>query len=95
MSELTFLQTGYLASLLLASLVLPVLLSALAPNGDARKKSMRIVWGGQLFLGIAGGALLIWPAFAIYTAIAGVIVVMMCASALLCLRATPKCAKTK
>jgi hypothetical protein len=90
MSELTFLQTGYLASLLLACLVLPILFSALAPIGHARKISMRIVWGGQLFLTAASGALLIWPNIAMFAAIAGVIVVMMCASALLCLRPTPK-----
>lgn len=89
MTELTFLQTGYLASMLLASLVLPVLLSALSPSGHAHKISIGIVWGGQLFLGIAGASLLIWPAIAIYTAITAVVVVMMCASALLCLRNTP------
>jgi len=89
MSELTFLQTGYLASLLLASLVLPVLLSALAPNGGARKKSMCLVWAGQLFLGLVGATLLIWPEVAVYAAVCGVVVVMMCASALLCLRAAP------
>jgi hypothetical protein len=89
MNELTFLQTGYLASLLLASLVLPVLLSALAPTGQLRKTSTIIVWAGQLFLGLVGCALLAWPALAIYAALCGVVVVMMCASALLCLRSTP------
>ncbi|MDB6057170.1 MAG: hypothetical protein JWO95_1014 [Verrucomicrobiales bacterium] len=89
MSELNFLQTGYLASLLLASLVLPVLLSALAPSGRTRIVSTRIVWAGQLFLGLVGGALLVWPTLAICSAICGIVVVMMCASALLCLRVTP------
>ncbi len=89
MSELTFLQAGYLASLLLASLVLPVLLSALAPTGQAGKTSRRIVWSGQIFLGMVGASLLIWPAISLYVAICGVLVVMMCASALLFLRATP------
>lgn len=89
MSELNFLQTGYLASLLLASLVLPVLLSALAPNGRAQIVSTRIVWAGQLFLGLVGGALLVWPTLAIYSALCGIVAVMMCASALLCLRVTP------
>lgn len=90
MSELNLLQTGYLASMLLASLVLPVLFSALSPTGHARKNSVRIVWGGQWFLGLASLSLLIWPAISVYAAIIAVVVVMMCASALLCLRATPK-----
>ena len=88
MSELTFLETGYLASLLLASLVLPVLLSALSPAGRTRTISTRIVWSGQLFLGIVGATLLVFPTLALYTAIFGIVVVIMCASALLCLRNT-------
>ena len=89
MNELTFLQAGYLASLLLASLVLPVLLSALAPTGHARKTSTLIVWTGQIFLGVVGATLLIWPAISLYVAICGVLVVMICAAALLFLRTTP------
>jgi hypothetical protein len=67
-----------------------VLLSALSPTGHVRKKSTRIVWGCQWFLGLASISLLIWPAIAMYAAITAVVVVMMCASALLCLRAAPK-----
>jgi O-antigen/teichoic acid export membrane protein len=89
MRELTLLETGFMASLLLASLVLPVLLSVLAPSGRARKISTRIVWTGQLVLSVAGAILLFSATYALYAAIFGVVVVMMCASALLWLRDTP------
>jgi hypothetical protein len=89
MRELTFLETGYLASLLLASLVLPVLFSVLGPIGKVRITAARIVWSGQIFLGLAGAVLLMSASLALPAAICGVVVVMMCASALLCLRNTP------
>jgi hypothetical protein len=89
MRELTLLEIGYMASLLLASLVLPVLLSVLAPTGRARKISTRVVWAGQLVLSAAGATLLFSETYAIYSAIFAVVVVMMCASVLLCLRDVP------
>jgi hypothetical protein len=93
MRELTFLETGYMASLLLASLVLPILLSVLAPVGKARKTSARIVWSGQLILSAAGLTVLMSAAMAIYAALFAVIVVMMFASGLLLLRNTPVAGK--
>jgi hypothetical protein len=93
MRELTLIETGYLASLLLASLVLPVLLSVLTPIGKTRKICTSIVWIGQLFLSVAGAVLLLSSTFALPAAISGIVVVMMSVSALLCLRETP--ARTK
>ena len=93
MRELSLLETGYLASLLLASLVLPVLLSALSPSGRARKTSTRIVWVGQLILGASGTTLLLSSTFSIFAAIFGVVVVTLGASALLSLRDTAACTK--
>jgi hypothetical protein len=89
MRELTLLETGYLASLLLASLVLPVLLSVLSPDGRTKILSTRIVWAGQLILSAAALTLLFSPPLTLFAAIFGVVVVMICASALLCLRTAP------
>lgn len=89
MRELTLLETGYLASLLLASLVLPVLLSVLSPVGRVKILSTRIVWTGQVILSAAALTLLFSPPLTLFAAVFGVVVVMICASALLCLRVTP------
>ena len=49
MRELTLLETGYFAGLLLLSLVLPLLMSFCAPHHAAIKKScMKTVWTGQV-----------------------------------------------
>ena len=89
MRELTLLEIGYLASLLLASLVLPVLLSVLSPTGRTKTLSTRIVWTGQLFLSAAALTVLLAPPLTLFAAIFGVVIVMICASALLCLRTMP------
>jgi hypothetical protein len=89
MRELTLLETGFLASLLLASLVLPVLLSVLAPVGRLKVVSTRIVWLGQLTLSACALTLLLSQSLTLFAAIFGVVVVMICASVLLFLRNTP------
>jgi hypothetical protein len=89
MRELTLLETGYLASLLLASLVLPVLLSVLAPVGRVKIVSTRIVWTGQVIISLAALTLLFSPMYTLHAAVFGVVVVMICASVMLCLRTTP------
>lgn len=68
MRELTLLETGYLAGMLLLSLVLPLLMSICAPRDAATKKScMKTVWIGQALLAVAGlgvlasGRLLLMP----------------------------------
>jgi hypothetical protein len=95
MRDLTLLETGYLASLLLASMVLPVLLSVLAPIGRTKILSTRIVWAGQLILSGAALTLLLLPTATLFAAAFGVVVVMICASALLCLRTKPMPAKAR
>jgi len=89
MRELTLLETGYLASLLLAALVLPVLLSVLAPTGRVKVVSTRIVWIGQIIISLTALTLLLSPMYTLHAAVSGVVVVMICASAMLCLRTTP------
>ena len=55
MRDMTLLDTLYLASLLLFSVVLPLMLSLRAPRPFALRRScMRTVWLGQALLGIAG-----------------------------------------
>ena len=90
MRELSLFETSCLASLLVGSLVLPMVLSFLSPTGSVKKISTRIVWGGQCGLGLAGVAVLLAPALSLYAGVAGVIVVMICASALVSLRHTPE-----
>lgn len=95
MRELTLLETGYLSSLLLASMVLPILLSVLAPVGRTKIISTRIVWTGQLILSASALTLLLSPALTLHAAVVGVVVVMICASVLLCLRNSPARAKAQ
>lgn len=55
MRDMTLLDTGYLASLLLFSVVLPLMLSLGAPRHFALRRSCtRTIWLGQALLGIAG-----------------------------------------
>jgi hypothetical protein len=93
MRELTLFETGCLASLLVASLVLPMMLSVLSPTGASRKISTRIVWVGQVILGAAGAVVLMSRSLSLYAAVAAVNIVMICASALISVRNTPAGAK--
>lgn len=72
MRELTLLETGYLAGLLLLSLVLPMLLSIRDPqNATIRRVCLRTVWMGQLLGAIAGLAVLASASIAPYAAAFG------------------------
>ncbi len=55
MRELTLLETGYLAGLLLLSLVLPLLLSFRGQRSTSdRRPLLTTVWCGQIFGAICG-----------------------------------------
>jgi hypothetical protein len=65
MRELTLLETGYLATLLVLSLVLPLLMSMKGPReGAARKACMMMVWLGQACIALAGFGVLVSGALA-------------------------------
>ena len=67
MRELSLLETGYLAGLLLLSLVLPLLMSFRAPPAPAvRRSSLRTVWVGQGFGALAAAVVLASAALAPY-----------------------------
>ena len=79
MRELTLLETGYLAGLLLLSLVLPLLMSFRGPRDETtRKLCLKIVWSGQILGFLAGLGILGSPLVAPYAAALG------CASCLAC-----------
>jgi hypothetical protein len=62
MRELTLLETGCLAGLLLLSLVLPMRLSGRVPRkSHARRASLGTVWLGQILLGVAAILILVSP----------------------------------
>ena len=72
MRDMTLLDTGYLAGLLLFSLVLPLMLSLRAPGHVALRRSCtRIVWLGQALLGIAGVVVLASSAAAPFATLFG------------------------
>jgi lauroyl/myristoyl acyltransferase len=76
MRELTLLETGYLAGMLLLSLVLPLLMSACGPQAAAARKScLRTVWMGQTLGAIAALAVLASASIAPYATAFGVTVV--------------------
>ena len=55
MRDMTLFDTGCLASLLLFSLVLPLMLSLRAPRHRALRRScLKTAWLGQTLLGVAG-----------------------------------------
>ena len=73
MRELTLLETGYLAGLLLLSLVLPLLMSICGPrDAAARKPCMKTVWTGQAVGAVAGLAVLASGLVAPYATVFGV-----------------------
>ena len=84
MRELTLLETGYLAGMLLLSLVLPLLMSTCAPRGAATKRScMKLVWIGQALLAVAGLAVLTSASVARYATAFGVMNCICCTFLLL------------
>src|SRR5215470_17221371 len=84
MRELTLFETGYLAGLLLLSLLLPLLLSFRGPHPEATKRlCMRTVWTGQWVLASAGLAVLVSTRIAPYAAAGGMFACFCCALVLL------------
>lgn len=84
MRELTLLETGYLAGMLLLSLVLPLLMSIYAPRDVATKGScMKTVWMGQTLLAVAGLAVLASASVAPYATAFGVMSCIGCTLRLL------------
>lgn len=84
MRELTLLETGYLAGMLLLSLVLPLLMSICGPRDEATKRScMRPVWIGQALLAVAGLAVLASATIAPYAVLLGVTSWICCTLVLL------------
>ena len=80
MRELTLLETGYLAGLLVLSLVLPMLLSIRDPqNAAIRRACLRTVWRGQLLGAMAGLTVLASATLAPYVAAFGLFSYMGCA----------------
>lgn len=84
MRELTLLETGYVAGMLLLSLVLPLLMSICGPRDEATKRSsMRPVWIGQALLAVAGLAVLASAPVAPYAGVFGVLSCVFCTLVLL------------
>jgi hypothetical protein len=72
MRELTSLDTGYLAGLLVLSLVLPVMMSLRRPHIETvRRSCLKTVWAGQVLCAIAGVVVLASATFAPYAATFG------------------------
>jgi hypothetical protein len=83
MRELTLLETGYVAGMLLLSLVLP-LTGTRAPRGAATKRfCMKLVWIGQALLAVAGLAVLTSASVAPYATAFGVLNCICCTFLLL------------
>lgn len=84
MRELTSLETGYLAGLLLLSLVLPLLMSLRAPQDAATRTScLKTVWMGQVLGALAAVVVLASAPLAPYAAAFGLVSCIGCALALL------------
>ena len=84
MRELTLLETGYLAGMLLLSLVLPLLMSICGRRDEATKRScMRPVWIGQALLAVAGLAVLASAPVAPYALVFEVMSCICCTIVLL------------
>ena len=84
MRELTLLETGYLAGMLLLALVLPLLMSACGPQAAAARKScLRTVWMGQTLGAIAALAVLASVSIAPYATALGGMSCICCALVLL------------
>lgn len=84
MRELTLLESGYLAGMLLLSLLLPLLMSICGPRDAAIKRScIRPVWIGQALLAVAGLAVLVSAPVAPYSLVLGVMSWICCTLVLL------------
>ena len=84
MREMTFLETGYLAGLLLLSPVLPLLMSLRGPRDtETRRSCMKMVWIGQTLGAVAGLAVLTSASAAPYAAGFGVMSCLGCTLVLL------------
>jgi hypothetical protein len=80
MRELTLPQTGYLAGLLLLSLVLPTLMSFGGPlDAAARRSCMKTVWLGQALGVFAGLAVLASASVALGATVCGAVSCACCA----------------
>jgi len=80
MHELTLLETVYLCAGLLLCLVLPMMMSAYAPqNRAARRFCMKVVWTGQALLAVAGLVILFSEAAALYAIMIGSVSYLGCA----------------
>jgi len=67
MRELTLIETGYSAGLLVLSLVLPLMVSLSgARSAAARGNCIRMVWVGQVVLAMGGVGVLVSSAVAVY-----------------------------
>ena len=74
MRELTIGETGFLATLLLLSLVLPLLMSFRNPQDPVRRGScMKTVWMGQALGALAAVAVLASAQFAAYATVLGLL----------------------
>lgn len=83
MRELTLIETGYLAGLLLLSLLLPLLLSGRAPQDKpSRKAVMKPVWIGQALAAMGGVVVLGSVTLAPYAAAVALVSYLGCALAL-------------
>lgn len=84
MRELTLRETGYLAGLLLLSLVLPLLMSFRGPQDVAAKRSgTKTVWLGQTLGALAAVGVLASATYAPYAAALGLLSCAGCALRLL------------
>ena len=84
MRELTLLETGYLAGLLLLSLVLPLLVSLCGLQDAATRRScMKTVWLGQTLGVFAGLAVLASASVALDATVCGAVSCGWCALAIL------------
>jgi hypothetical protein len=89
MRELTLIETGYLAGLLLLSLVLPLLMSFRGlQDAAARKSCMKTVWMGQTLGAVAGLAVLASASVGLYATVFGAVSCFGCALVLI-LRSSP------
>jgi hypothetical protein len=80
MRELTLIETLCLCAGLLLCLVLPMMMSAYAPqNMPAKRSCMKVVWTGQVLLAIAGLVILFSESAALYAIVIGSVGYIGCA----------------
>ena len=83
MRGITLLETGFLAGLLVLSLVLPLRMSFRSPQDAAiRKSCLKIIWAAQAFLALAAMVVLASSPFAPYATAFGLVGFLWCALAL-------------